>query len=205
MNLFKSKKLRVFRIVVIAITIVCFIISPVVLNSRGVFAQDNARQAIRQTAGEAGLLNDSSVVSIVGNIVFVILGLLGIIFIILIIYGGFTRMTAGGNQEAIKKSTGIITSAAIGLLIILASYAITAFVLSRIEFGTQTGDAPYEPSIPIEPGDEDSGINCYMVGGWCTPSLECHSDADSPRQRMSVGQMDCEPGEACCVYADEYY
>ena len=54
------------------------------------------------------------------------------IFIVLLIYGGFLRMTAQGNPEAVKKSTGIITSAIVGILIILISYSITAFVLANI-------------------------------------------------------------------------
>ena len=42
-------------------------------------------------------------------------------------------MTAQGSPEKIKSSTGIITSAIIGVFIILASYIITVFVIDQID------------------------------------------------------------------------
>jgi uncharacterized membrane protein YbhN (UPF0104 family) len=84
------------------------------------------------TANEAGLTK-MELVEIIGNIVYIVLGLLGVIFILLLIYGGFMRMTAQGDPTKITKSTGIITSATIGVAIILASFTITAFILSRVK------------------------------------------------------------------------
>lgn len=69
---------------------------------------------------------------IVASIIKVFLGVLGVIFVILILVAGFRWMTAGGNDENIKKATAQIRNAAIGLLIILAAYAITTFVTREI-------------------------------------------------------------------------
>lgn len=69
---------------------------------------------------------------IVASVIKVFLGFLGVIFVILILVAGFRWMTAGGNDENIKKATAQIRNAAIGLIIILAAYAITAFVTREI-------------------------------------------------------------------------
>src|SRR3989339_2172736 len=36
-----------------------------------------------------------------------ILSIVGVLFLILVIYGGITWMTAGGNEEKVKKATNI--------------------------------------------------------------------------------------------------
>jgi cytochrome bd-type quinol oxidase subunit 2 len=71
--------------------------------------------------------------SVVGNLINAFLGFLGIIFIVLIVYGGFTWMTAQGNEEKIAKAKKMIGNATVGLLITLLSYFITAFVIDALE------------------------------------------------------------------------
>lgn len=138
------------------------------------------------TANQAGLHNPD-ITQIIGNIVRVILGLLGIFFIILMIYGGFMRMTAQGDSGKISKSTGIITSAAIGVLIILASYAITAFVLSRI--GASTNLDAYEGGPienietsnyvpPLQEGDTSNDY--YEPAGTPSPNPDFYSEPEMP-------------------------
>lgn len=74
------------------------------------------------------------------QIINVILGFLGIIAIILVLWGGFMWMTAGGNDEKAGTARKIIIAGIIGLGIILASYAITSFVLTQLY--TATGGTP---------------------------------------------------------------
>ncbi|MEK7202956.1 MAG: hypothetical protein AAB653_01445 [Patescibacteria group bacterium] len=64
----------------------------------------------------------------VGAAINVVLALLGIIFLGLIIYSGFIWMLARGNEQDVTKARDMITSAIIGLFIILGAYAITAFI-----------------------------------------------------------------------------
>jgi len=63
---------------------------------------------------------------------------LGVLMILLIVYGGFTWMTAAGNDENITKAKKIITAAIIGLAIILTAYAITVFVFDVLLEATGT-------------------------------------------------------------------
>ena len=60
------------------------------------------------------------------------LSFLGVLFLILMIYGGFLWMTARGNEEQVTKSKNLIIAAVIGLVIVLASYAISSFVVSSL-------------------------------------------------------------------------
>ncbi|MFC1598443.1 hypothetical protein ACFL2U_00305 [Patescibacteria group bacterium] len=72
-------------------------------------------------------------------IIQVIIGLMGMVFFTLLIYGGYMYMTAGGKEERIKKAKDTIIAAVIGLLIVLAAYAIATFVINAILEGTGGG------------------------------------------------------------------
>ncbi|KKR15165.1 MAG: hypothetical protein UT42_C0008G0010 [Candidatus Falkowbacteria bacterium GW2011_GWA2_39_24] len=88
-----------------------------------------------QQLEEVGLgKNDPRVIVI--NIIRIILGLLGVIAVALIMYGGWIWMTAQGNPESVDKAKLIIRNAVIGLLIILASFAIVTYILNRLTYAT---------------------------------------------------------------------
>ncbi|MDP2631062.1 MAG: hypothetical protein Q8P56_06700 [Candidatus Uhrbacteria bacterium] len=74
----------------------------------------------------------TSIATIVGNIILAVLGLLGVIFTVLLIYGGFLWLTSAGEEDKAKKGTGLIFNAIIGALIVIAAYATTYFVLQKL-------------------------------------------------------------------------
>lgn len=67
---------------------------------------------------------------VIGLIIQVVLGLLGAIFIILMVYAGYTWMTAAGNEPKIDKAKDMIQTAIIGLVIVLSSWAIWTFIFT---------------------------------------------------------------------------
>ena len=75
--------------------------------------------------------------TIVANIIKIVLGFLGMIAVVMILIGGFKWMTAGGNTERADEARKIIVAAVIGLVIILAAYGITTFVIGSILTATQ--------------------------------------------------------------------
>ncbi|MFA4941180.1 MAG: hypothetical protein WC582_01100 [Patescibacteria group bacterium] len=93
-------------------------------------AIDKATKGLEATAniGFEGAPKQTDVPTIVGSIIGAGLSFIGILFFILVIYGGFLWMTARGNEEQVNKAIGIITQAAIGLIIVAAAYLITRFV-----------------------------------------------------------------------------
>lgn len=77
--------------------------------------------------------------AIILNIVNFFLGFLGLIAVIMVIYGGITYVTAGGNQEAIDKAKKIIMYAIIGIVIVLISFALINTVIGGATAGTDAG------------------------------------------------------------------
>ncbi len=70
--------------------------------------------------------------NIAAQIINVILGFLGIIAVVIILLGGFKWMTAGGNEDKTGEAKKLIVAGVIGLLIIIASFAIASFVLKQL-------------------------------------------------------------------------
>jgi len=75
----------------------------------------------------------------IANVINIMLGFLGIMAVIIILIGGFKWMTAGGNEDQVGEAKQWIFSGVIGLVIILASYAIATFVLKQLIKATATG------------------------------------------------------------------
>ncbi len=69
---------------------------------------------------------------LIGNIVNALLTVLGIVFMVLIVYSGFLYLTDAGGGEKVKKAKSIMTQSIIGLVIILAAYAISRYVISAL-------------------------------------------------------------------------
>jgi hypothetical protein len=93
--------------------------------------------------GSLGLANTDVRVT-VARIIRVAMGLLGIIAVVIILIGGFTWMTAGGNDEKVGEAKKWIFSGIIGLAIILSAYAIATFVINQLVSAT-TGGANWTP------------------------------------------------------------
>lgn len=70
--------------------------------------------------------------TIIGNIVNIILSFLGVLLLIYLIYAGFLWMTSGGDSKKADTAKTYIQNAVIGLIIILASFAISNFVITNL-------------------------------------------------------------------------
>lgn len=66
---------------------------------------------------------------LIGSFVRIAIVAVGFVFFVLILYAGYIWMTAGGDDEDIKKATKILTRASIGLLITIFAGAITQFII----------------------------------------------------------------------------
>ena len=116
-----------------------FFLASIFLLPEHVFAAADTLQNLNAVQANSGL-GSSSLGSIIGKIIHVFLGTLGIIALCIIIYAGFIWMTAGGSEEKIEEAKKMLRNAAIGLIIILMSYALTQFIMDKI--GTATGFTP---------------------------------------------------------------
>lgn len=94
---------------------------------------------LETTANVAGLSTANvDIATRIGQIIGIALSLVGVVFLVLMVYGGFIWMTAAGDSEKIKKAKGIIINAVIGIIIVLASYAITFFILDQVGNATDS-------------------------------------------------------------------
>ena len=102
-----------------------------------VFAADNLDNALgkplKDAAGSGGagynVEVSTDIESFIGFILNIILSFLGVIFLILMIYGGYIWMIARGNEQEVEKAKNIIIAAIIGLVIVIAAYAISWYVI----------------------------------------------------------------------------
>lgn len=90
--------------------------------------------------GTAADLNTStsagSLPTLIGNIINVILGLLGIVFVVLVIYSGIQYMLSRGDKTKVEDATANIRTAIIGLVITVAAYAISNYVIQALVTAT---------------------------------------------------------------------
>ena len=97
-------------------------------------AANTAMSGLNVAAGTTGADYGTAVPlsTVVGRMIGVILGLSGIVFLCLMVYAGILYLTANGEEAGVKKAKQLITSAIIGIIIIMASYAITAYVVAAL-------------------------------------------------------------------------
>jgi len=77
-------------------------------------------------------LGTDSPQELIGKIINAVLGVVGSIALLMFIYGGLVWMTAAGNAERVQKGKDILIWAALGIVIIFASYALVKFVFVSI-------------------------------------------------------------------------
>ena len=77
------------------------------------------------------------------NIVRVAMGLLGVIAVAVILFAGFTWMTAGGNEEKINDAKKWLWGGVIGLIIILGAYSLATFVANSLVAATGYSRVPF--------------------------------------------------------------
>jgi lysylphosphatidylglycerol synthetase-like protein (DUF2156 family) len=96
------------------------------------------QQGIDAAAKPAGLQTQSSIPQIIGSVINAILTFVGVYLILLFLYAGFKFMVSNGNSDQVKEATKMIRNAIIGLIIIVAAFALTTVVLSALS-GVGTG------------------------------------------------------------------
>lgn len=94
-------------------------------------------------ADELGL-SDTDIRVTIARIIRVAMGLLGIVAVVIILIGGFTWMTAGGNEEKVGEAKKWIFAGIIGLAIILSAFAIASFVINSLVDATTGSTTPGE-------------------------------------------------------------
>jgi cytochrome bd-type quinol oxidase subunit 2 len=120
------------------IVMVMMLILPYFIFAQTSGAEDGMLGRLNTVAGTGGYVTDPTVANlpiVIGMVVQAVLSLLGAIFIILMVYAGYTWMTASGNEPKIDKAKDMIQTAIIGLVIVLASWAVWTFIFKNFIAG----------------------------------------------------------------------
>ncbi len=76
--------------------------------------------------GDVAQLRDLE--GVFGNVVSVVLGLAGIVLFIMIILGGFSYITSGGDPKKVESARNTLTYAIGGMIFIALAYLILKFI-----------------------------------------------------------------------------
>lgn len=125
-------------ILLISVTFIFSGIKTVSAQTQGGSYNFSADSGLQKTSDGAGYNTASStpLTGYVSKIITALLSVLGVIFLAFTIYGGIMWMTAAGNEEKVKKARELIVESIIGVIIVLAAYAISYFVLRATTFSS---------------------------------------------------------------------
>lgn len=115
----------------------CFFLVPVFVLAQSSPVSSSVADSMADQLGPSGVnywatFENASLTEIIANVISVFLSLLGTIFIILTLYGGFTWMTAQGDEAKIEKAKGTLQTAIIGLIIVVGTYSITYTIFNAL-------------------------------------------------------------------------
>jgi amino acid transporter len=123
---------KVFKQILILICLIAILILPYFVFAQQSTAPLDKLKEVGEGEGGYAPYSETTFAVMAGTIVQAFLSLLGIIFIILILYAGYNWMTAGGEEEKIRKAKDTIWRAIIGLIITVGSYAVWNFVFKYL-------------------------------------------------------------------------
>lgn len=105
----------------------------------------DTNKAIRERATKTGITggyetgDTNTLFTVIQTFISAFLGLIGVVLLIYMLYAGYNWMTARGDEEKVTKAKDTLNRAIIGAIIIIAAYAISYFVMSKLEQGTLKG------------------------------------------------------------------
>jgi hypothetical protein len=178
------------------------------LIARFVLAQDFGTEAVNN--GLNGTLATGDPRTIAARIINIVLGFLGAIVVIILVYAGSIWMTARADAERLARAKTMIKNAIIGLIIILVSWAVATFVLSKLGGAINGNGDPYSctagatsacgcgGTMYCTDGSWGAcfGSDCNCVGPDCIhPPVNC--DADTTTPECSALDQKCDPNDYC--------
>lgn len=84
-------------------------------------------------AGQSGSVQEGALEDIIGKLIKGAISFVGVFFFGYLVWAGYLWMTAHGEEEKISQAKKMISGGVIGLAITLAAYAITTFIIMRLE------------------------------------------------------------------------
>lgn len=130
---------KTFTKIILPILLFSLLLSPTLALAQDNSGSDTVAQSqvlnkLKAVGTDGGYNLDVSPPEIIGFIIGAFINFLGLAFIVLVVVAGYGWMTAGGNEEKVKKSTTTLKEAVIGLVLTISAWTIWNFVLSSLIF-----------------------------------------------------------------------
>ncbi len=180
------KKIRTILIAIMLLLGVFLSVAPVVR------ADDYGLGAAAEQAGikDKKIAGYNNVTEAIGGIIKIVLDFLGIIFFLLVLYAGFVWMTSMGNTEKVEQAKGIIEGAAIGLIVVIASYAIATFLFNSLDTGSANIGSVSTSTR------QASSKDCVENNGTCKAACDLKQDVYKPEFSCPFSQGN---PQVCCI------
>ncbi len=75
-----------------------------------------------------GVATIGSLASVFSNILQAVVALSGVVLFVMLVIGGFNFLFSGGDQKKLEKAKGTVTSAIVGLIVLICAYLILFFI-----------------------------------------------------------------------------
>lgn len=95
----------------------------------------NKLAAVNMNVSYTNKVDSSNLDTNVNNILNAVIGALGLVAVVVIIIGGVSYMTSGGDAGKVKTAKNTILYGVIGLVICVLAFAIVNFVINNIISG----------------------------------------------------------------------
>lgn len=73
---------------------------------------------------------------LIGRIIGLVIGVVGILLVVRIVQAGILYMTSAGDGKKVDEAKKLMTQNVIGIIIIIAAYSISSFVINQIATAT---------------------------------------------------------------------
>ncbi|MDO8668004.1 MAG: hypothetical protein Q7K35_02795 [bacterium] len=129
---------KTFKYILSSVFLIAFLILPI-LTLAGSSASDNLNKVGSGLTSDApyAKADEYKLSDIIGVVIQTFLGLLGVLFLVYMLYAGYNWMIAQGDEEKVTKAKDTIQRAVIGLIIVIAAYAMSFWVFDKLL--TRTG------------------------------------------------------------------
>ncbi len=174
--------------------LIAFVLALILLSPIFVLAAADPTYGAGVAADKAGL-KDTKIAkmgtpaAVIGVVINIALSFIGIIFFVLILYAGFTWMTAMGNTEQVTKAKNIIEGAIIGLVLVGGAYAIANFVFTSL--GTKTSSTPAGEVTAETCAKTKPGFTCKDIGSCGLPPFAADATTSTKRTACSNNSDKC--------------
>lgn len=139
--IYKNKK--IYLLLLIFVLSVLFIGNSCLAGFLNTTTKNNIKaQTDNASASSYNAADANTIYSLVQTVINAFLALIGVILLAYLLSAGYKWMTAHGEEEKVNQAKDTIKRAIVGTIIVVGAYAISIFVMTRLEAGTLKDGSP---------------------------------------------------------------